>query len=76
MESAKDAALAVHCCWRCGAECDGVFAAISGSGGQDLSQFNCGKEPAATLAAFAATLDADPASELIESVRLMATKAL
>ena len=46
------------------------------SGGQDLPQSNYGREPAVTLSAVAAAVDADPASVLIESFRLMATKAL
>ena len=46
------------------------------SGGKDLPQSNYGKEPAVTLVATAAALDADPASVLIESFRHMARKAL
>ena len=46
------------------------------SGGKDLPQSGYGKEPAVTLVATAASLDADLASVLIESFRLMATKAL
>ena len=46
------------------------------SGGQDLPQSSYGKEPAVTLVATAAALDADPASVLIESFRHMARKAL
>ena len=55
--------------------CDGAFAAVTSSVGQDLPQSSYGKGPAVTLAATAAALDADLASVLIESAGLTAAKA-